>query len=332
MNFIERFVKNKKALFSLKLFGVIFFVSLFAEFIANDKPILVKYGERFYFPIFNEIYETEFGGDFEVPTDYRDLYITNKIESNGFILWTPIKYGADTINYELSAPAPTSPSLENILGTDENGRDIFARLIYGLRISIIFGLTLSMFSLFFGILIGGIQGYYGGKIDIIGQRLTEIWSGLPLLFIIITISDFIIPSFFSLLVIMLLFSWMPVASVVRTEFLKVRNFEFVSVAKIMGASDWRIITKHILPNAIISTVTLVPFIVVGSITALTSLDFLGFGLPVGSPSLGELLSESKNNIEAIWIGLTIFITLSILLVTLLFIGDGLREANSIENN
>jgi microcin C transport system permease protein len=307
-----------------------FFISLFADFIANDKPILIKYNEQLYFPIFENIYETEFGGDFETFTDYRDLYITQKIESNGWIIWTPVKYGADTINYELPAPAPTPPTLENILGTDENGRDIFARLIYGLRISMLFGLILSVLSIVFGVIIGGIQGYYGGKIDLIGQRFIEIWSGLPLLFIIITIADFISPSFLSLLIIMLLFSWISVSSLVRTEFLRVRNFEFVSVAKIMGASDLRIIFKHILPNAIISTISTFPFLVAGSIVALSSLDFLGFGLPVGSPSLGELLSEAKNNLEAIWIGLTIFFTLSIILISLLFIGDGLREANSRE--
>ncbi len=330
MNFWERFVKNKRAYCSLKIFGTIFFISLFADFIANDKPILIKYNEQLYFPIFENIYETEFGGDFETFTDYRDLYITQKIESNGWIIWTPIKYGADTINYELPAPAPTPPTLENILGTDENGRDIFARLIYGLRISMLFGLILSVLSIVFGVIIGGIQGYYGGKIDLIGQRFIEIWSGLPLLFIIITIADFISPSFLSLLIIMLLFSWISVSSLVRTEFLRVRNFEFVSVAKIMGASDLRIIFKHILPNAIISTISTFPFLVAGSIVALSSLDFLGFGLPVGSPSLGELLSEAKNNLEAVWIGLTIFFTLSIILISLLFIGDGLREANSRE--
>ena len=194
----------------------------------------------------------------------------------------------------------------------------------------LFGLILSVLSIVFGVIIGGIQGYYGGKIDLIGQRFIEIWSGLPLLFIIITIADFISPSFLSLLIIMLLFSWISVSSLVRTEFLRVRNFEFVSVAKIMGASDLRIIFKHILPNAIISTISTFPFLVAGSIVALSSLDFLGFGLPVGSPSLGELLSEAKNNLEAVWIGLTIFFTLSIILISLLFIGDGLREANSRE--
>lgn len=321
----EKFKENRRARVSLWIFLLIFILSLFSDFIANDKPLLIKFGSNIYFPIFNEYYESEFGGDFDTPADYKDIYISDKIEKSGFIVWTPIQYSFDTINYELPSPAPSPPTAENILGTDDKGRDIFARVLYGLRVSILFGLALTLFSIAISVVIGGVQGYYGGKTDLFGQRLMEIWSGLPILFIIIILSDFITPNFWILLGIMLLFSWMPIASLIRAEFLRVRNFEYIQASKVMGASDLRIIFKHMLPNGFVATLTYLPFVLVSSIVTLTSLDFLGFGLPIGSASLGEILSQAKNNMNAPWIGVTIFITLSTLLVSLVFIGEGVRE-------
>jgi microcin C transport system permease protein len=322
---LTKFFQNRRATISLIIFSSIFILSLFSNFIANDRPIFIKFGSNLYFPLFNDYYESEFGGDFDTVADYRDIYISDKIEANGFIIWTPVKYSYNTINYELPSPAPSPPTTENILGTDDKGRDIFARVLYGLRISILFGFILTIFSIILAITIGGLQGYYGGKIDLFGQRLIEIWSGLPILFIIIILSDFITPNFWLLLGIMLLFSWMPVASLVRAEFLRVRNFEYIQASKVMGASDFRIILKHMLPNGFLSTLTYLPFILVSSIVTLTSLDFLGFGLPIGSASLGEILSQAKNNINAPWIGITIFTTLSTILVSLVFIGEGVRD-------
>jgi microcin C transport system permease protein len=325
-SFYSRFRENRKALFSLRFFIAITILSLLSNFIANDKPLVVSYKSEFYFPIFFDYYETEFGGDFETFTDYKDIYISDKIEQNGFIIWTPIQYSFDTLNYELNSPAPSPPTAENILGTDDKGRDIFARTLYGLQISILFGLALTFFTIVFAVVIGGVQGYFGGNIDLFGQRFIEIWSGLPILFIIIIISDFISPNFWTLLGIMLLFSWIPVASLVRAEVLKTRNLEFIGASKVLGASDSRTLFKHILPNSLVSTITYLPFILVSSIVTLTSLDFLGFGLPVESASLGELLGQAKNNLHAPWIGITVFITLSTLLVSLIFIGDGVRDA------
>ena len=322
---LTKFKRNRRAYISLWIFGIIFGLSLFSEFIANDTPIAVIYKSKTYFPVFKDYYETEFGGDFETFTDYRDIYISDKIEADGFILWTPIRYSFDSINYELPSPAPSSPTLDNILGTDDKGRDIFARTLYGLRISILFGLTLTMFSVLIAIFIGGIQGYYAGKVDLFGQRFIEIWSGMPILFIIIILSEFVTPNFWMLLGIMLLFSWIPIASLVRAEFLKVRNFEYIQASKVMGASDFRIIIKHMLPNGFVATLTYLPFILASSIVTLTSLDFLGFGLPIETASLGEMLSQAKNNLHAAWIGFTIFITLATILVSLIFIGEGVRE-------
>jgi microcin C transport system permease protein len=327
----EKFKRKRGAVISLYIFLTIFTASLFSEFIANDKPILIYYKSNLYFPIFQDYFETEFGGDFETYTDYRDIYISDKIEADGFIIWTLVKYSFDTINYELPSPAPSPPTAENILGTDDQGRDIFARVLYGLRVSILFGLALTVLTTIFAILVGGVQGYYGGKIDLIGQRFTEIWASLPILFIIIVLSEFITPNFWWLLFIMLLFSWIPVASLIRAEFLKVRNYEFIQASKIMGASDFRIILYHMLPNGFVSTLTYLPFILVSSIVTLTSLDFLGFGLPIGSASLGEILSQAKNNLNAPWIGVTIFFTLSTLLVSLIFIGEGVRDAIDSRN-
>jgi len=322
----KRFKRNRGALISLYLFSILFLLSLFAEFIANDKPIAVSYKESLYFPIFESTYETQFGGDFETETDFKDLYISDKIEANGWILWTPVRYSYNTINYELTTPAPAPPSKDNILGTDDQGRDLFARLLYGLRTSILFGLLLTAFSVLFAVIIGGFQGYYGGKVDLFGQRLIEIWSGLPTLFLIIILSHFVTPNFWWLLFISLLFSWIGLSSLIRAEFLRIRNFEYIQASKVLGASDSYIIFRHMLPNGFVSTLTYIPFTVVGAIVMLTSLDFLGFGLPVESPSLGEILSQAKNNLNAPWIGISIFTVLSVTLISLVFIGEGVRDA------
>ncbi len=237
-----------------------------------------------------------------------------------------IEYSYETINYDLDVPSPSPPSLENILGTDDQGRDVLSRLIYGFRISVFFGLILTILSTIIGVAIGGIQGYFGGKIDLFGQRIIEVWSGLPVLYLLIIISSFVEPSFWILLLIMLLFSWMALEGVVRAEFLRARNFEYVKAAKALGVSDWKIMIRHVLPNAMVATLTLLPFILSGSIATLTSLDFLGFGLPPGSPSLGEMVAQGKANLQAPWLGLSAFITLSLQLSLLVFIGEAVRDA------
>jgi microcin C transport system permease protein len=324
-NLFSRYRENRVATISLYIFLGLFTLSLFAEFIANEKPIAVKFEEKFYFPIFEKTYETQFGGDFETETDFKDIYISDKIEKNGWILWTPVRYSSNTINYELPEPAPSPPSAENILGTDDQGRDIFARLLYGLRTSLLFGLLLTAGSVAIAVLIGGVQGYFGGNIDLIGQRAIEIWSGLPTLFLIIILSHFVTPNFWWLISISLLFSWIGLASLVRAEFLRVRNFEFISATKLIGGGDFYIIFRHMLPNGFISTLTYIPFTVVNGVVLLTSLDFLGFGLPVESASLGEMLAQAKNNLNAPWIGISITVTLTVTLLTLVFIGEGFRD-------
>jgi microcin C transport system permease protein len=322
----DKFKSNRGAYFSLYIFLTLFTLSLFSEFIANDKPIIVSYKDQLFFPIFEKTYETQFGGDFETETDFKDIYISDKIEANGWIIWTPVRFSYNTINYELAVPAPAPPSTENILGTDDQGRDLFARLLYGLRISILFGLLLTLFSVVFAVIIGGVQGYYGGKVDLFGQRLIEIWSGLPTLFLIIILSHFVTPNFWWLLLISLLFSWIGLSSLIRAEFLRIRNFEYIQASKVLGASDWYIIFRHMLPNGFVSTLTYIPFTIVGAIVMLTSLDFLGFGLSVESASLGEILSQAKNNLNAPWIGISIFTLLSVTLISLVFIGEGVRDA------
>ena len=322
----SRFFENRRAKISFYILSFLFVLSLFSDFIANDKPLLVKYNGTLYFPIIADYYETEFGGDFETFTDYKDEFIINNIEKNGFILMPPIEYSFNTINYYLESPAPAPPSSENILGTDDQGRDIFARLLYGMRVSFLFGIFLTLFSSIIGVAVGGISGYFGGNLDIFTQRFVEIWSSLPFLFILIILSDFITPDFWWLLLIMLLFFWTNLVGLVRAEFLKVRNFEFVMSAKALGGRDFYIIFRHILPNAIVSTITYLPFIFVASIVSLTSLDFLGFGLSVESASLGEILSQAKNNLNAPWIGLSIMVVLSLILTLSVFVGEGIRDA------
>jgi microcin C transport system permease protein len=323
---IAQFKANKRGYWSLWIFAVLFVLTLAAELVANDKPIFVWFDGAPYMPIIQNIPETDFGGDFETETEYRDEFVQDLINDKGFMIWAPIQYSYDTINYNLDEPAPSRPTTENWLGTDDQGRDVMARLIYGFRISILFGLALTIFSSIVGIIAGGIQGYYGGWIDLLLQRFIEIWSGLPVLFIIIIMASIITPGFWPLLGIMLLFSWTSLIDVVRAEFFRARNFDYVRAAKALGVSNTNIMWKHVLPNAMVATLTLMPFILTGSITILTSLDFLGFGLPPGSPSLGELLAQGKNNLHAPWLGLTAFFSLAVMLTLLTFIGEAVRDA------
>ncbi len=329
---IKAFKNNKKGYIAFWIFTILFIFSLFAELIANDKPLIISYKNKIYTPILNDYNETEFGGDFPTPTDYKDLYIRKNIEDNGFIIWAPIKFSYNTINYELDTPTPAPPSTNNIFGTDDEGRDIFARIIYGFRLSIIFAFLLTIMSSTIGIIIGAVQGYFGGKLDIILQRLIEIWESLPQLFILIIMASLFTPSFWTLLLVLLLFSWTELVNVVRAEFLRTRNFEFVTAAKALGASNKTIIFRHILPNAIIATITFIPFILCASIISLTALDFLGLGLPSNYPSLGDLVRQGKENLHAPWIGVSIFIILSLILSLLLFIGEAIRDAFDSRKN
>ncbi|MDB2414949.1 ABC transporter permease [Rickettsiales bacterium] len=325
---IEAFKKNRRGYISFQVFIVMFILSLFAEIIANDKPILVWYEGEIYTPVIKKYAETQFGGDFGTEADYRDPYVVNLIEENGngWMLWPPIKYSYNTINYDLPTPAPSSPTMDNILGTDDQGRDVLARTIYGFRISVLFGIILTVAGSFIGIIAGAIQGYFGGKTDLIFQRLIEIWSGLPVLFMLIILSSLVTPNFWWLLGIMILFGWTSLVGVVRAEFLKARNLEYVKAAKALGVSQPVIMFRHMLPNAMVSTITFMPFILVGAITTLTSLDFLGFGLPPGSASLGELLAQGKANLQAPWLGITAFFILAITLSLLIFAGEAVRDA------
>lgn len=323
---IENFRANRRGYWSLIVFLLLFGISLFAEFVANDRPLLVRYDGGWYFPVFVEYPETTFGGDFPTEADYRDPYIRELIEAKGWMLWPPIPYSYDTIIYDLPGPAPSPPTWQNWLGTDDQARDVVARVIYGFRISVLFGLALTVASSVIGIFAGAIQGYFGGWTDLLCQRFIEIWSGLPVLYLLIILASMFTPSFWLLLGIMLLFSWMSLVGVVRAEFLKVRNFEFVRAAQALGVSNIVIMFRHILPNAMVSALTFLPFILNGSITTLTSLDFLGFGLPPGSPSLGELLAQGKNNLQAPWLGITGFVVLATMLSLLVFIGEAVRDA------
>ena len=323
---ILNFKKNKRGLYSLYLLLLMLIFTLPAEFIANDKPLLIKYDNNLYFPIIYNYAETEFGGDFETTADYKDSFVTDLIKQKGWIIWPLIPFNHQTVNYNLDVPAPSPPSFENILGTDDQARDVLARLIYGFRISILFGVILTFFSSIIGITFGAIQGYLGGLTDLLGQRFIEIWAGMPVLYLLIIVGSIITPSFWILLILLLLFSWMSLVGVVRAEFLRARNFDYVKAAKGLGMSNHRIIIKHLLPNAMVATITYLPFILAASVTTLTSLDFLGFGLPPGSASLGELLNQGKNNLQAPWLGITGFISISILLSLLVFIGEAFRDA------
>lgn len=323
---LRLFCANRRGYYSLWIFLFLFILSMFAELIANDKPILLKYNNEYYFPIINAYSETTFGGDFEAEASYRDPYLADRINANGWMVWPPIRYSYSTINYDLMRPAPAPPSFENLLGTDDQGRDVLARLIYGFRISVLFGLLLTIFSSIVGIMAGAVQGYFGGWTDLIFQRFIEIWSGLPELFLLIILASIVTPNFGWLLAIMLLFSWMSLTHVVRAEFLRARNFDYVKAARALGVSEIRIMWRHVLPNALVSSMTLIPFLMSSGVTALTTLDFLGFGLPPGSASLGELLLQGKSNPQAPWLGFTGFIIIALMLVLIIFISEAVRDA------
>ncbi|MEC7552492.1 MAG: ABC transporter permease [Pseudomonadota bacterium] len=322
----ESFKANRRGLWSLRIFLVMFLVTLCAEFIANDKPLILRYDGSLYAPVFFSYPETAFGGDFETEADYRDPYVKKLIEDKGWVLWPPIKYSYNTINLDLTVSAPAPPSGENWLGTDDQGRDVLARLIYGFRISVLFGLSLTIFSSLIGIAAGAVQGYFGGWTDLLFQRFIEIWTSVPSLYLLIIIASVIEPGFWILLGILLLFSWVSLVGVVRAEFLRARNFEYVLAARALGVGAFTLMYRHLLPNAMVATLTFLPFLLNASITTLTSLDFLGFGLPPGSPSLGELLAQGKANLQAPWLGLTGFFTIAFMLSLLIFIGEAVRDA------
>jgi microcin C transport system permease protein len=346
----QNFKANKRGYWSFWIFMVLFLISLFADVIANDKPLLIRYDGHFYWPVFANYPETTFGGDFETAADYRDPFIQKKIaDKGGTVIWPPIRYSYDTHNLDLPTPAPSPPTwrlteeqckavvqkkhlkgcsdLEyNGLGTDDQGRDVVARLIYGFRISVLFGLSLTIISSIIGVAAGAVQGYFGGWTDLLFQRFIEIWNAIPYLYLLLIISAVLPPGFFVLLGIMALFSWVSLVGLVRAEFLRGRNFEYIMAARALGVSNPVIMFRHLLPNAMVATMTFLPFIVSSSVMTLTALDFLGFGLPPGSPSLGELLSQAKANIQAPWLGFAGFFSVAIMLSLLIFIGEAARDA------
>jgi microcin C transport system permease protein len=346
----QNFKTNRRGYWSLWIFLVLFVVTLFAEFIANDKPLYIRVAGTSYFPVIFTYPETTFGGDFETAADYRDPYLQKLIaDKGGFMIWPPIRYSYSTHNLDLPTPAPSPPTwmlteaqckavverkglkgcsdLEyNWFGTDDQGRDVMARLIYGFRISVLFGLILTVFSSIVGVAAGAVQGYFGGWIDLLFQRFIEIWTSVPELYLLLIVSSVLVPGFFVLLGILLLFSWVRLVGLVRAEFLRGRNFEYIQAARALGVSNSVIMFRHLLPNAMVATLTFLPFIMSSSVMTLTALDFLGFGLPPGSPSLGELLSQGKANVQAPWLGLTGFFTVALMLSLLIFIGEAVRDA------
>src|ERR1700722_11487228 len=322
----NNFKANKRGYVSLWIFLVLFTVTSFAEFVANDHPLLVKFDSHYYFPVFVSYPETAFGGEFETETRYRDPYVKKLIDAKGWMIWPPIPFSYNTINYDLNQPAPSPPDAIDWLGTDDQGRDVLARIIYGFRISVLFGLTLTLLSSVIGMAAGAVQGYFGGLTDLLFQRFIEIWGGLPMLYMLIIMASLVQPNFWWLLILMLLFSWMSLVHVVRAEFLRARNFDYVRAARALGAGNLTIMFKHMLPNAMVATITFMPFILNHSITTLTALDFLGFGLPPGSPSLGAMLNQGKNNLQAPWLGISAFAVLAVMLTLLIFIGEAVRDA------
>lgn len=321
-----RFRQNRRGYWSLWLFTLLLVCSLGAELVANDKPLLVRYDGAFYLPVWVNYSESTFGGPLDSSADYRDPWLAERLDSHGWALWAPIRFSYRTINFASDLPFPAPPNRENWLGTDSSGKDVLANLLYGFRLSILFGLALTLLSSVIGIMVGASQGYYGGRLDLWGQRFIEVWSGMPTLFLIILLSSIVAPNFWWLLLITVLFGWMGLVGVVRAEFLRTRNFDYVRAARALGVSDRMIMLRHMLPNAMVAVLTFMPFILCGSITTLTSLDFLGFGLPIGSPSLGNLLLEGKNNLQAPWLGITAFMLLAVVLSLLIFIGEAVRDA------
>ena len=323
---LAAFRANRRGYWSLWIFLVLFIASLFAEFWANDRPLLVWYDGRPFFPVFVNYAETTFGGDLPIDADYRDPTTLGEIGKHGWVIWPPIRFDYRTINTDLSVPAPSPPTAVNWLGTDDEARDVAARLIYGLRISILFGLALTIFSSAIGVAAGAVQGYFGGLVDLSMQRFLEVWNGLPDIYVLIFVASLLIPGFWTLLGILCLFSWVGLVGLVRAEFLRARNFDYVRAARAMGMGNAKIIFRHVLPNALVATFTYLPFITSGSITSLTALDFLGLGLPPGSASLGDLLREGKENLQAPWLGMTGFAVLAIVLSLAVFVGEAVRDA------
>ena len=323
---LANFRANRRGYWSLWVFVALFFFTLFADIVANDKPLLVRFDGAFYYPIFESYPETVFGGDFETEADYADPFVVELIEEKGWVVWPLIPYSFDTPVTDLPTPAPSPPTAQNWLGTDDQARDVVARLIYGFRISVLFGFTLTLFSSIVGVIAGAVQGYFGGWIDLLFQRFIEIWSSLPALFLLIIMASVVQPTFWLLLGLLLLFSWMSLVGLVRAEFLRARNFDYVRAARALGMGNRLIMYRHVLPNAMVATLTFLPFITAGSVTVLTSLDFLGFGLPPGSPSLGEMLKQGKDNFQAPWLGLTSFLAIAIMLSLMIFIGEAVRDA------
>ena len=329
---ISIFKKNKRAYCSFLLLIFIFVLSLFSELISNDKPLIVKYKKELYFPVFHNYSDEFWGGDFPTAANYSDSLIQNNIKQNGWLIMPPIPYSFNTVDYYLDSATPSAPSKKHWLGTDEEGRDVLARILYGIRLSLIFALVLTFISSAIGIFVGAVQGYFGGKTDIILQRFIEIWDSLPQLFILIIIASVFLPTFLSLLVILLLFSWTGLTGMVRAEFLRLRNFEYVKAAQVLGVGNFRIMFRHILPNALVTSITFIPFIMAEAITSLSALDFLGLGLSQDYPSLGDLVRQGKDNLQAPWIGVSIFVVLSGLLSMLIFIGEGVRDVFDTRKN
>lgn len=322
----QTFRRNRAAFVSLVLFAVLFTTSLFSELIANDRPLFIHFQGRTFVPILKDYTEEDFGGDLPLPVDYRDPLVMGRVLEEGTVVWPPVRFSFETINFDREGTFPLPPGEGNLLGTDDQGRDVAARLLYGFRLSVLFGFALAAFSSVVGIVAGTLQGYLGGKVDLFGQRFMEVWSGVPVLYLIIIISASLRMSFWLLLLVMLLFGWMRLVSVVRRECLRVRNLEYVTAARALGVKDGRIMFRHVLPNALVAVFSVLPFVVNGSIVALTSLDFLGFGLPPGYPSLGEMIAQGKNNLFAPWIGISIFVLMTLLLSMLVLIGEGVRDA------
>jgi len=322
----KRFKANKRGYYSLVIFTVLFVLSLFAEVLSNDKPLVVSYKGDLFFPVLVSYPETSFGGDFETEADYQDSYLREKISEHGWLLGTLNPHNYNTINYESEHPNPAAPSFQNYLGTDDRGRDVLARLIYGFRLSVLFAFALTVIGIVIGIMAGAIQGYFGGRIDLYSQRFIEVWGSMPELYLLIIFSSIFQPGVLILIILLSLFGWMGLSDYVRAEFLKGRNLEYIKAAKALGLSDVQIMIRHLLPNSLTPVITFLPFRISGSILALTSLDFLGLGVPPSTPSLGELLSQGKENISAWWLSLSTFLVLVGTLMLLIFIGEAIREA------
>ncbi len=326
---LDNFKRNRRGYWSLCIFAVLLVIGLCADLVANDRPIVVFKDGALYFPVAVTYSEQQLGGELPTEPDYRDPYVQRLLETNGaWALWPPVRFRFDTIDWNVSTPTPTPPGQDgHLLGTDNLARDLFAMLLYGFRISVLFGLALTLISTTIGVSVGAVQGYFGGYVDLAGQRLLEIWAGLPVLFLLIILASIVQETnIFWLLLVLGMFSWMPLVGVVRAEFLRARNFDFVRAARSLGVGDLTIMRRHVLPNAMVAALTYVPFVLTGAITALTALDFLGFGLPMTSPSMGRLLSSAKSNLQAPWIGISVFVTLAVMLTLLIFIGEAVRDA------